>query len=73
MLNLSDNSLAGSIPPDVAGFGSRADSLPPVTLDLSGNDLSGSIPPGLGDHVHLANLYLADNALSGSVPGELGG
>ena len=73
VLNLSDNSLAGSIPPDVAGFGSRADSLPPVTLDLSGNDLSGSIPPGLGDHVHLANLYLADNALSGSVPGELAG
>ncbi len=72
ILNLSDNSLTGSIPPEVAGFGSRVDSVPPVTLDLSGNDLSGSIPPGLGNHGHLANLYLADNLLSGSLPGELG-
>ena len=72
ILNLSDNLFTGSIPPEVAGFGSRADSVPPVTLDLSGNDLSGPIPPGLGNHGHLANLYLADNLLSGSVPGELG-
>ena len=72
MLNLSDNGLTGSILPEVAGFGSRADSVLAVTLDLSGNELTGPIPPGLGAHGHLAHLYLSGNGLSGSVPGDLG-
>ncbi|CAN6676024.1 unnamed protein product [Malus baccata var. baccata] len=66
-LDLSGNSLSGSIPPQICNW------LPYlVTLDLSGNSLSGSIPPEIANCKFLNTLILNDNRLSGSLPYELG-
>ena len=65
-LNLSENGLSGSIPPELG----RLTEL--EWLDLSDNRLSGSIPPELGTLINLESLYLESNQLSGSIPPELG-
>lgn len=66
-LDLSDNALSGSIPPEICTW------LPYlVTLDLSNNDLSGSIPPEIVNCKFLNTLLLNQNRLSGAIPYELG-
>ncbi|GLT40033.1 hypothetical protein SLA2020_141920 [Shorea laevis] len=65
-LDLSKNSLSGSIPSDICSW------LPYlVTLDLSGNRFSGSIPQQIADCKFLNKLILDDNKLSGTIPYEL--
>lgn len=65
-LDLSGNSLSGSVPSDICSW------LPYlVTLDLSGNRLSGSIPQQIVDCKFLNKLNLDNNKLSGSIPYEL--
>ncbi|CAK9138864.1 unnamed protein product [Ilex paraguariensis] len=66
-LDLSGNSISGSISPQICTW------LPYiVTLDLSGNSLSGSMPQELVNCKFLNTLFLNDNKLSGSIPYELG-
>uniref|UniRef100_A0A7N0TSI9 Protein kinase domain-containing protein n=1 Tax=Kalanchoe fedtschenkoi TaxID=63787 RepID=A0A7N0TSI9_KALFE len=66
-LDLSGNSLSGSIPPQICSW------LPYlVTLDLSNNRLSGSIPAQIGDCKFLNTLLLSRNRLTGPIPPELG-
>ncbi|KAL2505082.1 Leucine-rich repeat protein kinase family protein [Abeliophyllum distichum] len=65
-LDLSGNSLSGSIPPQICNW------LPyMVTLDLSHNDLTGQIPSDLVNCAYLNNLILDDNGLSGNIPYEI--
>ncbi|KAL0461659.1 UNVERIFIED_CONTAM: Inactive LRR receptor-like serine/threonine-protein kinase BIR2 [Sesamum latifolium] len=62
-LDLSGNSLSGSIPPEICTW------LPYlVTLDLSRNSLTGHIPEDLANCSFLNALILDDNKLSGSIP-----
>ncbi|KAL0285508.1 UNVERIFIED_CONTAM: Inactive LRR receptor-like serine/threonine-protein kinase BIR2 [Sesamum angustifolium] len=62
-LDLSGNSLSGSIPPQICTW------LPYlVTLDLSRNSLTGNIPEDLANCSFLNALILDDNKLSGSIP-----
>ncbi|KAK4426175.1 Inactive LRR receptor-like serine/threonine-protein kinase BIR2 [Sesamum alatum] len=62
-LDLSGNSLSGSIPPQICTW------LPYlVTLDLSRNSLTGQIPEDLANCSFLNTLILDDNKLSGSIP-----
>lgn len=65
-LDLSGNSLSGSIPNDTCTW------LPYlVTLDLSNNGLDASIPTQLAKCSYLNNLVLSDNKLVGTIPFEL--
>ncbi|KAK1555902.1 hypothetical protein Q3G72_033123 [Acer saccharum] len=65
-LDLSKNSLSGSIPAELCTW------LPYiVTLDLSSNSLSGPIPHQIVGCKFLNKLILSDNKLSGSIPYEL--
>ncbi|GKV14413.1 hypothetical protein SLEP1_g25298 [Rubroshorea leprosula] len=65
-LDLSKNSLSGSIPSDICSW------LPYlVTLDLSGNRFSGSLPQQIADCKFLNKLILDENKLSGTIPYEL--
>ncbi|KAJ6965776.1 inactive LRR receptor-like serine/threonine-protein kinase BIR2 [Populus alba x Populus x berolinensis] len=62
-LDLSSNSLSGTIPAQICTW------LPYlVTLDLSNNDFSGPIPPDLASCIYLNSLILSNNRLSGSIP-----
>ncbi|KAL3833191.1 hypothetical protein ACJIZ3_007927 [Penstemon smallii] len=62
-LDLSGNSLSGSIPAQICTW------LPYlVTLDLSNNGLTGEIPIDLANCSYLNNLILDSNRLSGSIP-----
>ena len=65
-LDLSGNTISGSIPTDLGSLTSL------TSLDLSVNGLSGSIPTELGGLTSLASLDLSVNGLSGSIPTELG-
>lgn len=65
-VDLSDNSLSGSIPVDLCKW------LPYVVqLDLSNNHLSGAIPPQIVECKFLNKLILSNNKLSGSIPFEV--
>ncbi|XP_022858778.1 inactive LRR receptor-like serine/threonine-protein kinase BIR2 [Olea europaea var. sylvestris] len=65
-LDLSGNTLSGSIPPQICTW------LPYlVTLDLSHNELSGEIPASLAKCDYLNHLILDDNKLSGNIPIQL--
>ena len=66
-LDLSDNRLAGAIPPELGNLGSLQE------LRLADNQLSGAIPAALGDLTRLSTLSLAFNQLSGPIPATLGG
>ncbi|KAL2900292.1 Inactive LRR receptor-like serine/threonine-protein kinase BIR2 [Bienertia sinuspersici] len=65
-LDLSGNSLTGTIPPNICSWVPFL-----VTLDLSSNQLSGQIPPDLGKCQYLNKLVLSDNRLSGNIPVQL--
>ncbi len=65
-LYLSDNLLAGRIPPTLGELTSI------VRLRLNANQLEGPIPPGLGDLPSLLELRLSANRLEGPIPPELG-
>ena len=65
-IRFADNSLAGSIPPELADLANLEE------LDLRGNELAGPIPPELGNLANLEHLNLGSNDLSGPIPSELG-
>ena len=65
-LNLADNNLVGSIPPEIGDLTELAE------LSLSENKLSGPIPIELGSLERLRILFLFNNRLNGNVPKELG-
>ncbi|KAI3849236.1 hypothetical protein MKX03_001635 [Papaver bracteatum] len=66
ILDLSDNKISGTIPPQICIW------LPYLTtLDLSENQLCGSIPSTLANCTYLNKLKLSNNRLSGQIPYEL--
>ncbi len=65
-IQLSSNSLTGSVPTDIGDIESL------TKLDLYNNSLSGSIPAELGNLTNLTDLLVNMNSLSGSIPSELG-
>ena len=65
-LVISNNSVFGEIPPELAGLANLTD------LTLNDNYLSGSIPPELGNLERLRSLNLNNNRLTGQIPPELG-
>ena len=65
-LDLSNNFLNGSIPPQIGALTSLQH------LDLHGNALGGSIPAEIGSLTQLQLLDLGSNSLSGNIPPELG-
>ena len=66
-LNLRENNLVGTIPPELGGL----DEL--FILSLSSNRLSGPIPPELSKFTELRDLILYGNPeISGRLPSELG-
>ena len=65
-LDLYQNHLTGTIPPELAGLPSLKQ------LHLSGNGLSGEIPGELGGLTQLEQLIASSNRLSGEIPPELG-
>ena len=66
ILDLADNQLTGSIPPDLGSLTYLN------TLNLSVNQLTGEIPAGMGNLTNLLHLSLKDNRLTGSIPPYLG-
>ncbi|CAI5488179.1 unnamed protein product, partial [Closterium sp. Naga37s-1] len=65
-LCLSDNFLAGSIPPSLMNFNRLND------IQLQNNQLSGTIP-NVDPLNSLTNLRLADNNFTGTIPESIGG
>ena len=65
-LELSDEDLTGTIPPELGG---PTGSSP--TLDLSSNSLTGEIPRELGGLSNLESLKLTGNSLTGCIPAAL--
>jgi len=65
-LNLSTNTLIGSIPPQIGNLTNL------IYLRLSSNDLSGSIPVEIDNLSSLTNLWLGSNQFSGIIPIEIG-
>ncbi|MYD56756.1 MAG: hypothetical protein F4246_07060, partial [Rhodothermaceae bacterium] len=61
-LNLSNNQLTGSIPPELGNLTEL------WALHLHRNQLTGSIPPELGNLEALKRLDLRRNQLTGSIP-----
>ncbi|MBH08995.1 MAG: hypothetical protein CMG74_01355 [Candidatus Marinimicrobia bacterium] len=64
-LDLSDNDLSGSIPPEIGNLTNLTE------LYLNTNDLSGSIPPEIGNLTNLTYLNLCRNNLTGVIPDEI--
>ena len=64
-LNLRDNQLTGSIPPELGNLSNL------VWLFLRDNQLTGSIPPELGNLSNLVWLYLSGNQFTGCIPASL--
>ncbi|XP_010671295.2 receptor-like protein EIX1 [Beta vulgaris subsp. vulgaris] len=61
-LDVSSNSLVGSIPVDLANLSGL------IGLNLSNNHLAGSIPKKIGEMRSLESLDLSNNMLSGTIP-----
>ncbi|KAI5679865.1 hypothetical protein M9H77_01092 [Catharanthus roseus] len=66
-LDLSNNSISGSIPSDISMIMRFV-----TSLDLSYNRLSGSIPVSLANCSYLNVVKLENNLLSGQIPQEIG-
>ncbi|KAK9678075.1 hypothetical protein RND81_11G186500 [Saponaria officinalis] len=66
LVNLSYNSLKGSIPVGLIGFGNVR------VVDLSNNNLSGEIDLSSGDCLFLQHLKLSNNFITGNLGGEIG-
>ncbi|KAM0912534.1 hypothetical protein ACQ4PT_012741 [Festuca glaucescens] len=66
ILDLSCNSLAGSISPSIEVLGELH------ALLLQGNQIRGSIPPSLANLTKLHSLMLHDNQISGEIPRQIG-
>jgi hypothetical protein len=64
-LNLYNNDLTGSIPPEIGNLTNL------IVLNLSYNQLTGSIPPEIGNLTNLTYLILRSNQLSGIIPDEI--
>ena len=65
-LDLSDNSLSGIIPEQIASFEKIS------SIDLSNNQLAGSLPVGLYSLDSLQSLNLSNNSLTGEISAEIG-
>ncbi|MBK7477482.1 MAG: hypothetical protein IPI11_16315 [Haliscomenobacter sp.] len=65
-LNLFDNGLDGTIPPEIGNLAQLG------SLNLGLNQLKGSIPAKIGSLTNLHYLNLGANQLSGAIPGEIG-
>ncbi|CAJ2646902.1 unnamed protein product [Trifolium pratense] len=65
LLNLSKNSLSGSLPKEVGKL------LSINMLDVSENHLSGDIPRTIGECIDLEYLYLQGNSFNGTIPSSL--
>ena len=64
-LDLQNNNLTGSIPPEMGN-------LPMLqSLDLRNNNLGGPIPPELANASNLERLFLAPNNFTGCIPRQL--
>ena len=61
-LDLSDNQLTGSIPPEIGNLTNL------TYLSLSSNQLTGEIPPEIGNLTNLTSLQLSYNQLTGEIP-----
>lgn len=64
-LDLRDNNLTGSLPPEIAGLGRVRQ------LDLGGNRIGGRIPAEIRYLKELRLAYLSQNQLEGELPPEL--
>ncbi|KAL0327411.1 UNVERIFIED_CONTAM: putative LRR receptor-like serine/threonine-protein kinase [Sesamum angustifolium] len=64
-LDISSNSLVGSLPSDVSGLEHL------VLLNLSNNKLSCAIPDSFGGLISLRELYLANNSFHGNISPSL--
>ena len=64
-LDLFDNSLKGTIPPEVGNLTAL------THLDLSSNALSGTISPELSSLTAVTYFYLESNSLSGTISPDL--
>ena len=65
-LGLTDNNLAGELPPELGNLTNL------WTLYLHTNQLTGEIPAELGNLTNLRSLHLSANQLTGEIPAELG-
>jgi len=65
-LQLFNNQLTGSIPPEIGNLSNL------TLLELYENQLTGSIPPEIGNLTNLRESYLDQNQLTGSIPPEIG-
>ena len=65
-LDLEDNNLTGTLPPEIGNLTSLE------VLRLGFNSLSGAIPSAMGDLTSLEGLWLYHNQLSGSIPPAIG-
>lgn len=66
-LSMSNNSISGKIPDNIADWKSLE------FLDLSDNLFSSSLPPGIGNLASLRNLTLAGNNFSGPISNSISG
>ncbi len=67
LLDLRDNGLSGTIPPQLADLSALS-----TELDLSQNQLTGHIPSELSTLTNLNHLDLSGNRLTGNIPAEFG-
>ena len=65
-LNLYNNQLTGTIPPEIGNLTNL------TYLVLVGNQLTGEIPSEIGNLTNLTSLQLFGNQLTGSIPPEIG-
>ncbi len=67
LLDLRDNGLIGTIPPQLGDLIALS-----TELDLSDNQLTGHIPSELSTLTNLTHLNLSGNRLTGNIPAEFG-
>ncbi|XP_058092572.1 MDIS1-interacting receptor like kinase 2-like [Magnolia sinica] len=65
-LNLSDNTLTGTIPADIGTLYRL------VSLNISMNNLSGVLPLSMANLSHLSELDISSNEITGPIPPSLG-